>query len=85
MCLKTIKFEFQLWSVIVEISLNSECAITTILLIATSSGDRSGESLEILLVQRLSTLTETFENDKARFAAIDVSRVSQDSRCNIEH
>ena len=65
MWLNTVELELQLWSIIIEVRLQYERVSTTVVLGTASSGDGSSKSLEVLLVECLSTLAEALKNDEA--------------------
>lgn len=83
MGLNAVGFEFQLRSVIVKVCFQDESVITTIVPVTTSSGDNCGKLLEVFRVKRLATLSKPFEDHKTRFAAIEKSRMTKYSRCNV--
>lgn len=64
MWLHAVELELQLWSIVIEVRLQDERLSTAIMLIATSNGDGPCESLEVFLIQCLSTLPKALENDQ---------------------
>ena len=65
MWLEAVELKLELRSVIVEVGLQHQGLVTAVVLILTSSSDRSGESLEVFLIQCLTTLTKALKYDQA--------------------
>jgi hypothetical protein len=63
--LHAVKLELQLRSIVIKIRLQSQDLSTAVVLVMTSEDGCSGKTLEVLLVQRLSTLSKALEDDQS--------------------